>query len=213
MRSFMRGSRREETGLLETLAQVGVSLDQRAADTMTDRAGLAAQTTAADVHQNVHVAAGLGQFQGLANRHFEGFQTEILVQITLVDHDLTVAGDQTDTGDGRLTTSYGIVLKLSPFCFAPSVSLLNDQRFGLLSGMLMLRAGVDLHLLGHLAAQRSLGQHADDGVLNHKFGLFVQKTAIGGLAQAARKTAVLVVNLLVQLLAVRMTLSALMTIT
>ena len=75
------------------------------------------------------------------------------------------------------------------------MSLLNDQRLGLLSGMLMLRAGVDLQLLGHLAAQRSLGKHADDGVLNDEFGLLVEKAAIGGLAQSARKTAVLVVNL------------------
>ena len=81
------------------------------------------------------------------------------------------------------------------------MSLLNNQHFGLLGGMLVLAASINLQLLRHLAAQRSLGQHADDSVLDNELGLFSQQTAIGGFLQAAGITAVLVVDLLIQLLA------------
>ena len=114
LRSTMRGSRVRKPAFLRLSRRSGLALIS--ARLMPWRiAGLPAQTAATYIHQNVHVAAGLGQFQGLTNRHLEGFQTEILVQIALVDQNLTVAGDQTDTGDGRLTTSHGIVLNFRHF--------------------------------------------------------------------------------------------------
>ena len=53
---------------------------------MTDRAGLAGETAAIDVYHDV-IAGNLGQFQGLTNGHFEGFITEIVVDIAAIDDD------------------------------------------------------------------------------------------------------------------------------
>ena len=67
--------------------------------------------------------------------------------------------------------------------------------------MLMIRAGIDLQLLGHLTSQGALGQHADDGMANRELRLLSQQLAIGRGLDAAGIAAVMVLDLLVQLLA------------
>ena len=62
-------------------------------------------------------------------------------------------------------------------------------------------ASVDLQLLGHLATQGALGQHANDGAADSKLGLLSQQLAVLGFLQAANVAAVMVLDLLVQLLA------------
>ena len=67
--------------------------------------------------------------------------------------------------------------------------------------MVMIRASVDLELLGHLATQRSLGQHTHDSTADCKFRLLSQQLAVLGFLQAADIAGVMIINLLIQLLA------------
>ena len=55
----------EEASLLEALTKIGVGLDQRAADAVTDSASLTGQTATVHIDDDVHIGASLGEFQGL----------------------------------------------------------------------------------------------------------------------------------------------------
>lgn len=64
---------------------------------MTDGAGLAGVAAAGNADDDVKTAEGLGEGEGLANDGLEGFETEVLIQGTLIDGDIAFAGDQTNT--------------------------------------------------------------------------------------------------------------------
>src|SRR6476661_4772430 len=79
------------------------------------------------------------------------------------------------------------------------VGSLQFQRLRLLGGVRMLRAAVHLQLLDHRVAERALGQHALDGLLQRAAGVPGLHVAEVGLADAAGEAGVAVV-LLVELL-------------
>jgi len=97
-----------EASLLQGFTQFRVRLAQSAADTMTDRASLARKATAANVHQHIEAAAHVGENEGLTNGHLQGFQTEIIINIALVDHNLAIAGHETYAGNRRLAAANGV---------------------------------------------------------------------------------------------------------
>ena len=102
----------QQAGFLQGAAHFGISLAQGTADAVTDRAGLAGQTAAADVDHDVKIT-DIGQVHGLANRHLQGFKSEIIVDIALVDHDFAIAGNQADAGNGFFATANSTVFSLS----------------------------------------------------------------------------------------------------
>src|SRR3954454_5227695 len=79
------------------------------------------------------------------------------------------------------------------------VGSLQFQRLRLLGGVRMLRAAVHLQLLDHGVAERALGQHALDGLLECAAGMLGLHVAEVGFTDAAREARVAVI-LLVELL-------------
>src|SRR5438477_9735806 len=78
---------------------------------------------------------------------------------------------------------------------------LQFERFRLLRGMRMHRAGVALELLDHGVAERSLGQHALDRLFKRAAGKALLHLPEGDGANAARIAAMAVIELLVDLVA------------
>src|SRR5436190_8519704 len=69
------------------------------------------------------------------------------------------------------------------------------QGLGLLGGVRVLGARVDLELLVDLAAERPLGKHAPDGALHEVLGVALDQLRRGLRAQAAREQRVVAVEL------------------
>ena len=107
----------EEASLLQGSTQFRISLAQGTRDAVTNCAGLTGHTTAADIHQ--HVERGrAGQRQGLTNGHLEGLQTEVVINITLVDGHFAITGDQADAGNSLLAAANSAVINLSHLFFS-----------------------------------------------------------------------------------------------
>ena len=101
----------QQAGFLQGSAKLRIRFAQRAADAMTDCSGLTGQAAAFHVNHHV-VIANVGQVHGLTNGHLQGFKTEIIVDIALVDHDLSIAGHQTNAGNSLLATADSTVFSL-----------------------------------------------------------------------------------------------------
>src|SRR6266480_3800256 len=80
---------REQAGLLQTLAQLGVVDLQRARDAVADGARLSARTAAVDGYEDVEFVVGLGERERLLDDHLQHFIAEVLVERPVVDCDLT----------------------------------------------------------------------------------------------------------------------------
>src|SRR5690348_1022888 len=78
---------REETGLLEALAQLEVVDLQRARDAVADRAGLAARAAAVHRDDDVELVDRLRQRQRLLDDHLEHFVAEVVIERPAVDRD------------------------------------------------------------------------------------------------------------------------------
>ena len=95
-------------GLLDDRLVVLVRLHEGAGDAMTDGAGLAGEAAALAVDDDVELAGGFGQVQGLTDDHLQGLIAEVLVQGALVDDDVTLAGDQTNASDRLFSSANGM---------------------------------------------------------------------------------------------------------
>ncbi len=67
-----------------------------AGQAVADSASLAGSTAADNVNHDVELAIGVGQSQRAADHQLQGFQAEVIVDITIVDGNL--AGAIVDTG-------------------------------------------------------------------------------------------------------------------
>ena len=76
---------RNQTSLLECRAKVGVIFEQGAGDSVTYRARLSGRTAAANIDQNIKLAARVGQLQRLANNHAQRFIRKILIKGFSID--------------------------------------------------------------------------------------------------------------------------------
>src|SRR5699024_8825005 len=68
--------------------------------------------------------------------------------------------------------------------------LADGERDGLLGGVRMLGASVDLELLQLLGSQLVLGEHASHRLLDRALGVLLEQLGVGGVAQAAGVTGV-----------------------
>ncbi len=92
----------EETSLLQHGAQVlAVILQQGAGHAVADSAGLAGDAAAGHAADNVELLVGAGEGQGLTDNKLQRVQTEIIVNISVVDRDL--AGTLDTGARGRRT--------------------------------------------------------------------------------------------------------------
>ena len=74
---------------------------------MTERAGLSGETAAVYGGDDVELAFAAGDGEGSLNFVLDHFiaESEITIQVFLVDRNLAGSGDQSDTGDGRFSSA------------------------------------------------------------------------------------------------------------
>ena len=77
---------------------------------MTDGAGLAGDATAVDAHTDVELIRELNSLERLAHNHAAGFAAEELIERTLVDGDLALAGLDVDTGRSGFAAAGAVLL-------------------------------------------------------------------------------------------------------
>ena len=78
---------------------------------MTDRARLTGHAAAADTADNVELLAGLGEDEGLTNDQLEGLKTEVIVDISVIDGDLTGTLIESDSCNRRLSSACTVEIR------------------------------------------------------------------------------------------------------
>ena len=94
----------QETGFLQGSTEIRIRLAKSTADAMPDGTGLTRQAAAIHVDQDIKSVAA-GKNQRLPNGHLKRLQSEILINIALVNGDLPITGNQSDAGNGLLPTA------------------------------------------------------------------------------------------------------------
>src|ERR1700722_20343875 len=125
---------RHEAGPAQRLAQRLIVADQRARNSVPDRAGLAGDAATAHMHADVELGGQLHHFQRLAHDHAAGLTTKEFVDRALVDGDTAGTGLHVDARRGALAPA-GAVIRGR----CHDLIFLSDfERFRLLRGMRML---------------------------------------------------------------------------
>ena len=79
---------------------------------MTDRTCLTGQTATLNVCDNVKLAHGVGGAERLVDDELQGLQTEVLIDVLLVNGDNTGAGDDANTSNGLLSSAGAVEIRL-----------------------------------------------------------------------------------------------------
>ena len=103
----------QETSLLQIAAQFGVGLAQGAGDTVTDSASLAGEATAVYVNNNVELANGIGNAEGLVNDELHGLKTEVLVDVSAVNGNNAATGIEANSSNGLLSSTGSVEIGFS----------------------------------------------------------------------------------------------------
>src|SRR4051794_36805153 len=101
------GVAREEASALELATQVGVGLEQRARDAVTQRAGLRGDAAAVHAGDDVHAVLVADGLQRLADRALQGGAREVGVERLAVDRVRPVARLEDHAGDRALALAGG----------------------------------------------------------------------------------------------------------
>src|SRR5690606_31585200 len=189
------GVARDETSRLEGGLEGFVVVDESAGDAVTHSTGLAAFTATMNVDVEIERFEMVGEHQRLAHDHAAGFTGEVFVDGLAVDDDVARPLLQEDTSDRSLAAA-GAIVPITDHDLS-----LDFERFGLLSSVRMLGAGVNLELLGHGITERALGQHALDGLLERTTGKTLLHFLEVGFGDAARVAGVTIVFLVTRLVA------------
>src|SRR5262249_25898259 len=99
-----------------------VVVDQRARDSVTDRAGLARGAASADRDVDVGLVDGLGHRERLADDHSRRLAAEEYVERAAVDDDLARAGLDEHARRGGLAAAGAVIAFSGHFSIAPAVS-------------------------------------------------------------------------------------------
>ena len=89
----------EITGLLQDGTVIRVCLEQSSRDAVADSSCLSGIAAAAYIHQYVELIYGLGGNHRLTHDNLQGLQSEILVNASLVNGNISSAGYQVHSGD------------------------------------------------------------------------------------------------------------------
>ena len=79
---------------------------------MADSASLAGNTAAGNADDDIVLALQAQQDQRRTDDQLQGLQTEVVVDITIVDGDLAGAGVNANAGNGILTTTSAVEIRL-----------------------------------------------------------------------------------------------------
>ena len=77
---------------------------------MPDSAGLAGGAAAMNVNDYVELGSSVGQLEGSANDHLQGFKAEEVFKIPLVNGDVTGTGEQTNASNRLFTPASSDIL-------------------------------------------------------------------------------------------------------
>ena len=103
----------EEAGCLQSGLVAFVGDDERTGDAVANRACLTGETAALHVDDDVELAGGGGELQGLIYDVLQGVESEVFVQGPLVDDDAAAAvGDEPDASDCLLSAAGAEILDL-----------------------------------------------------------------------------------------------------
>src|SRR5919201_2314210 len=102
----------QEAFALERDAQVRVGLDERAGDSVPDRAGLAARSAAVDADTDVELALDLGHLQRRQRELPVDDPRKVLLDRPAVEPGRAVARTEDDAGDRGLALAGAAVLRL-----------------------------------------------------------------------------------------------------
>ena len=86
----------KEARLFKRRAVHGVCLDERARYAVADSSRLTRKTAALDIHVHVELVRRTDLFGRLTNDILKRIESEIIVNAALVDHDIAVAGKETN---------------------------------------------------------------------------------------------------------------------
>ena len=204
-RSFSRASRVSRPAFFSTPRGVGVERDERAGDAETDRAGLAAHAAAVERGVDVVDLFGLREPQRLLRDDLVREDREVRRERAAVHDDLAGARAQPHPRDRLLAAAGGLDEGLAhEWSFVHAMRALERAGSGRTDGLLRLvrmsRARVHLQLPQHLAAERTLRQHAAHREPHDLLGVAREQVLEALAADPARVAGVAVVRLL-QLLA------------
>src|SRR5690606_25555791 len=132
--------------------------------------------------------------QRLTNDHAAGFTSKVLVHRLAVDNYVARPFFQ-EHASHRSLAAAGSVIPITDHDLS-----LDFQRFGLLSGVWMLGASINLEFLGHGVTQGALGQHTLDGLLKRTTGETLLHFLEGGLGNTTGVARVTIVALVLRLI-------------
>src|ERR1700752_3178226 len=101
---------RNQAGVFESRAQVGIKLEQRACNAVTNGACLSGRAAAGDVDHEVKLAGRFGQLQRLPNDHAQGLIREVTLKRFAVHLHFAAAWPQIDSGRRRFAPSRSVIL-------------------------------------------------------------------------------------------------------
>ena len=103
----------EEACLLEGGTEAFVCLAKSACETVTDRTCLSGITAAANEGDDVELAFGIGNSEGLVNDELESIEAEIVVDVTAVDGYNTGAGNDANASNRAFSSACAVEIGLS----------------------------------------------------------------------------------------------------
>ena len=105
---------RNKTGLLQTSAKIGIKLDKRARQSVTNCACLTCWPAAVNVDQYVELADRICQMKRLAYDHAMHFVLKVIFKFALINNNLSGAGLDEDSRGRALATARTVIL--NRFC-------------------------------------------------------------------------------------------------
>ena len=98
---------------------------------MTDCAGLTGKSAAINIHKNIITSLETRENERLTDRHLQGFKSEIIINVTTVDNDLSITRNEANTGNGLFTAANRLILNLCHFmCFSFRYHLTSSSTSG-----------------------------------------------------------------------------------
>src|SRR5687768_12158581 len=107
---FLTRVTRDQAGLLQGRAKVGVEFHQRTRDPVTNGSRLARRTTAINIHENVELADRVGQAKRLTDDHPKSFVREVRIERTAINNDVAAARTQVNTCCRGFSATRAVIL-------------------------------------------------------------------------------------------------------
>lgn len=181
-----------EAGAGKNGLEACIVVDQGAGDAVTDCTSLTGFAAAMNVDHDVEGFDVFGQFKRLHDDHAAGFTMEVLIQWTAVDGDNAGTTLDENTSYGALAATSAVIV-ITDHLIAP---LLEVEDLWLLSSVWVFAAGVDLELLDHSVAERTLWKHALNGNFESTTRMLCLHFLEGRFVDAAWVASVTIVGLL-----------------